>query len=413
MTALAPTLDAPAVPTPTDVVNAAARLSSQLVTTPFVRADRLSAMLNVDLWLKLETLQATGSFKERGALNALLCLSQAEREAGVIAVSAGNHAQGLAYHGARLGVPVTLVMPETTPDNKVERTRAFGAEIILYGADFQAARAHMESIKQERDLTLIHPFDDPRVIAGQGTLGLEMLRQNPELDVIVSPVGGGGLLAGLALAAESAASCVRIIGVQTRLYPSMKRALFTGPDNQPGATLAEGIAVDTSGPLASTLCEGRVEDICLVDEPAIERAMSYLMFEQKLVVEGAAAAGLAAILDQTDQFAGNRVGLVITGGNIDQRLLSMILMRDLARTGRLARLRIELLDTPGALHAVSGLIAAERGNVIDVAHHRTYSDLPAKLTCMEVTLDTLGQSHLERIMERLRAHGYAVDLKQD
>lgn len=395
-------------PTRADVVEAAGRIEGRVMRTPLIRAGRLCALTGAELYLKLESLQFTGAFKERGALNKLLAMSAGDRARGVIAASAGNHAQGLARHAKALGVAATIVMPATTPDVKVRQTRAHDAEVVLSGHSFEEAQNAAERIAGDRGLVFVHPFDDADVIAGQGTIGLEMIADGPRFDAIIAPVGGGGLIAGLALAAEG--SGVEIIGVEADLFPSMKNALDGGARPVGGNTLAEGIAVREAGRLTRAVVKDRISDIILVDERLLERALSMLMNEQKLLVEGAGAAGLAAVLKDPARFAGKTVGLVLCGGNIDARLLSMILMRDLARSGRLARLRVELLDMPGQLVRVATIIAEGGGNVIDVGHHRTYSDLPAKMTCMDVTIDTQGQDHLDRIIGALRGAGYPVEI---
>lgn len=399
---------AAALPARADVLAAGARIAGRVMRTPLIRAERLSALTGADIHLKLESLQYTGAFKERGALNKLLVLSAEARARGVVAASAGNHAQGLARHARLLGVSATIVMPATTPDVKVRQTRAFDAEVVLAGHSFEEAHARAEALAAARGLVLVHPFDDPDVIAGQGTIALEMIADGPRFDAIIVPVGGGGLIAGTALGAEG--SGAEIIGVEAELFPSMKNALDGAGRPVGGNTLAEGVAVREAGRLTRAVVKDRVRDIILVDERLIERSLSMLMNEQKLLVEGAGAAGLAAILKEPERFSGKTVGLVLCGGNIDARLLSMILMRDLARSGRLARLRVELLDMPGQLVRVASIIAEGGGNVTDVGHHRTYSDLPAKMTCMDVTIDTQGQEHLGRIIAALRAAGYAVDI---
>ncbi|MGF1544105.1 MAG: threonine ammonia-lyase [Parvularculaceae bacterium] len=393
-------------PTAAGVAAAARRIAGAVVRTPLVRAERLSALTGLDLWLKLECLQHTGAFKERGALNKLLMLTDGERRRGVIAASAGNHAQGLAHHATRLGIPATIVMPTTTPDVKIRKTREFGAAVVLEGADFDAAHAAALARADADRLVYVHPFDDADVVCGQGTIALEMLEDRPDLDVIVAPVGGGGLISGVATAAKAVNPAIEIIGVEAALFPSMTNALDGGARPVGGGTLAEGVAVRDVGRLTRSIVARLVDDIVLVDERALERALSLLMNEQKLLVEGAGATGFAAALAEPERLRGKRVGLILCGGNIDQRLLSMILMRDLARSGRLARLRIELLDVPGSLVAVASIIAREDGNVIDVGHHRTYSDLPAKVTCMDVTVDTQGQEHLDRIVANLVGAGY-------
>lgn len=360
--------------------------------------------------MKLENLQYTGAFKERGALNKLLLLSDADRQKGVIAASAGNHAQGLAYHARALGVDATIVMPKTTPDVKVRQTRDLGAEVVLAGHTFDEARDAALDLQQTRGLVFVHPFDDPDVISGQGSIALEMIEDGPSFDAMLIPIGGGGLIAGMALALREKSPQTQIIGVQTALFPSMANALDEGARAIGGDTLAEGIAVKEAGALTREIVRAHVDDVILVEERILERALSMLMNEQQLLVEGAGAAGLAAILADPERFKDRTVGLVLCGGNIDQRLLSMILMRDLARSGRLARLRVQLLDMPGQLVKVASIIADLDGNVIDVGHHRTYSDLPAKMTCMDVTIDTQGQDHLDRILQSLRDAGYPVDI---
>jgi threonine dehydratase len=403
-------MDALRIPAAEDVREAAARIAGRIKRTPLVHARKLSAITGADIWLKLENLQYTGAFKERGALNKLMLMPETDRERGVIAASAGNHAQGVARHAQALGVPATIVMPVTTPDVKVRQTRELGAEIVLSGHDFDEAKTTTSRLQKERGLTFIHPFDDPDVIAGQGTLAIEMLEDGPAFDVMVIPIGGGGLISGMALAVKGATPNTEIIGVQAALFPSMANAVDNGARATGGNTLAEGIAVKEAGLLTRKIVRELVDDIVLVDERILERALSIIMMEQKLLVEGAGAAGLAAILADPERYTGKTVGLVLCGGNIDARLLSMILMRDLARAGRLARLRVQLLDMPGQLVKVATIIANQDGNVIDVGHHRTYSDLPAKMTCMDVTIDTQGQEHLDRIIGNLRDEGYEVEI---
>ena len=398
------------LPTADDVRAAAERIAGRITRTPMIHAEKLSLITGARIWLKLENLQYTGAFKERGALNKLLLMSAQDRARGVIAASAGNHAQGLARHAQLLGVPAVIVMPVTTPDVKVRQTRALGAEVVLTGHDFDEAKAAAAQIEQERGLIFVHPFDDPDVIAGQGTLALEMLEDGPEFDAMIVPIGGGGLIAGMALAVKNASPKTQVLGVQAALFPSMANAMDGGARATGGNTLAEGIAVKEAGALTREIVRDIVDDIVLVDERTLERALSLLMMEQKLLVEGAGAAGLAAILSEPERYKGKTIGLVLCGGNIDARLLSMILMRDLARSGRLARLRVQLLDMPGQLVKVASIIAGQDGNVIDVGHHRTYSDLPAKMTCMDVTIDTQGQDHLDRIIRNLREEGYEVEI---
>lgn len=403
-------MDPARLPAAEDVRAAAERIAGRIKRTPLVHARKLSAITGADIYLKLENLQYTGAFKERGALNKLMLLSDADKKRGVIAASAGNHAQGLARNASALGIPAVIVMPVTTPDVKVRQTRELGAEVVLTGHDFDEAKAAAAKIQQERDLVFVHPFDDADVIAGQGTVALEMIEDGPKFDAMIIPIGGGGLIAGMALAIRDMSPKTEIIGVQAGLFPSMANAIDGGKRETGGNTLAEGIAVKEAGALTRQIVRDKVDDIVLVDERILERALSMLMMEQKLLVEGAGAAGLAAILADPERFRGKTVGLVLCGGNIDARLLSMIIMRDLARSGRLARLRVQLLDMPGQLVRVATIIASQDGNVIDVGHHRTYSDLPAKMTCMDVTIDTQGQDHLNRIIENLRKEGYEVEI---
>ncbi len=378
--------------------------------TPLVKAEKLSALTYADIWLKLECLQYTGSFKQRGALNKLLQLDDASKKRGVIAASAGNHAQGVAYHATQLGIRAVIVMPETTPDVKIRETKLAGGDVVLNGATFDEANTHAQQLCDDQDLIFVHPFDDLDIIAGQGTIALEMMEQGPKFDSFLVPIGGGGLIAGMSAAIKNADKNAKVLGVQAALFPSMVNALDGGTRPTGGDTLAEGIAVKKAGRITRNIISELVDDIVLVDERSLERALSLIMNEQKILVEGAGAAGLAAILSQPERFKGQTIGLVLCGGNIDQRLLSMILMRDLARSGRLARLRVQLLDKPGQLVRVATIVASQDGNVIDVGHHRTYSDLPAKMTCMDLTIDTQGQDHLDRILKNLRDEGYEVDI---
>ena len=399
-----------ALPTVKDVRAAADRIAGRVMNTPLVKAEKLSAMTGANIWLKLENLQFTGAFKQRGALNKLMLLTDEEKAKGVIAASAGNHAQGVAYNARALGINAVIVMPVTTPDVKVRQTRELGAEVILHGDDYDEAGARAKDIGAERDLTFVHPFDDFDVIAGQGTVGLEMIADGPDFDALLIPIGGGGLAAGMALAFKDASPKTEIIGIQTKLFPSMASAIDGKEREIGGSTLAEGIAVREAGALTKEIVRDLVDDIVLVDERILERALCMLINEQNILVEGAGASGLAAILADPERFKRKTVGLVLCGGNIDARMLSMILMRDLARAGRLARLRIQLVDKPGQLVRVSSIIADADGNIIDVGHHRTYSDLPAKMTYIDVTIDTQGQDHLNRIIAALNDNGYPVEI---
>ncbi len=391
---------------------AAESIRGAVDVTPFAMSRTLSSMLGAQIWLKFENLQFTGSFKERGALNRLLALPSAERTNGVIAMSAGNHAQGVAYHATRLAIPSTIVMPAGTPAIKVRNTRALGAEVILHGATLEEAFQHTQRLSQERNLTFIHPFDDPMVIAGQGTIALEMLKINPELDDIVVPIGGGGLMSGIAIAARALRPDVRLIGVEAGLYPSMYNRLKGARLPVGGDTLAEGIAVKEPGRLTSAILERHLDDIMLVSEPELERAVSLLIDIEKTVVEGAGVAGLAAVLADPHRFRGRRVGLVLCGGNIDTRLLASVLTRELAREGRLARLTIDIPDRPGELAKVAHVIGAAGANVIEVYHQRVFTDLPAKGTELNLVIETRDLEQLDATVSALETAGYRVHLKR-
>ncbi len=376
--------------------------------TPSRYSHTLSDMLGAQIWLKFENLQFTGAYKERGALNRMLHLDEAQKQTGVIACSAGNHAQGVAYHASRLGIPATIVMPIATPSIKVEGTRVHGATIILHGETFEDASAYAHHIAHEKNLTFIHPFDDPLVIAGQGTIAIEMLADMPEPDYLILPVGGGGMISGMSIAAHSLSPRTKIIGVQAELYPSMRDRMRGEITECGGSTLAEGIAVKTPGKLTSKLVEELVDDIVLVDETRLESAVSLLLNIEKTVVEGAGAAGLAALMSYPERFKGKKLGLVLTGGNIDTRLLADILYRELAREARLARIRIELSDQPGQLAKLSAIIAKEGANIIEVVHQRRFSALPAKTAYVIIELETRGREHFEQLIAVLRAENIIV-----
>jgi threonine dehydratase len=398
--------------TTADIRAAAAAIAGAVAHTPTVPSTALSEVAGCDICLKLETLHRTGSFKERGALNKLLTLSPEERRAGVVAMSAGNHAQGVAYHARRLGVPATIVMPEGTPFVKIDHTEAFGAKVVLKGDGLVAAREAAQALARGQGLSFVHPYDDPAVIAGQGTAALELMADQPELDAIVVPVGGGGLISGIAVAARALAPRVEIIGVQTTLYPSMYR-LMRGEDPGPPAeamTLAEGIAVKEPGRLTRGIVAALVSEILLVDEPMIENAVETLLERQKLIVEGAGASGVAAVLAEPNRFAGKRVGIIITGGNIDGRLLASILMRGLVREGRLVRLRAELPDVPGALSRVSAIIGKHAGNIVEVHHQRLFHDTSVKRAELDVVVETQNRRHVEMLIAALNEAGFPTRL---
>ncbi|WP_315780622.1 threonine ammonia-lyase [Bradyrhizobium sp. SZCCHNPS1003] len=389
--------------TVSDVRAAAATIHGAVLATACNQSRTLGEICGCNIWLKFENLQFTSSFKERGALNRLNALSAEQRERGVIAMSAGNHAQGVAYNARRLGIPATIVMPVGTPMVKVENTRRHGAEVVIFGATLEEAGAFAREHGAAHGMTMIHPYDDPLIIAGQGTVALEMLAVVPELDTLVVPIGGGGLISGMAVAARAIKPGLRIVGVQAELYPSMYNAIRGSQLPMRGDTLAEGIAVKSPGRITTEIIRHLVDDILLVTEPQIERALATLISIEKTVVEGAGAAGLAAVLAHPAQFAGRNVGLVLSGGNIDTRLIASVLTRELAREGRLTQLSIDIVDRPGQLAAVSTLLADAGANIIEVSHQRTFSDLPAKATLLELVIETRDQAHLNDVMAKLVA----------
>jgi threonine dehydratase len=391
-----------------DILAARTRISGSIVKTPTLISQTLSNMLGCNVYLKFENLQFTAAYKERGALNRLIQLDDAAKAKGVIAASAGNHAQGLAYHGKRLGVPVTIVMPTTTPTVKITQTQGHGATVVQYGEKFDDAYAHARLLEVEQGLTFVHPFDEPDIMAGQGTVALEMLEDAPEIDTLVIPIGGGGLFSGMATAARAMKPDIRLIGVQAELYPSMYDFIKGADLACDGDTLAEGIAVKQPGQLTRRFVERLADDVLLVDERRLEEALSLLLQIEKTVVEGAGAAGLAALLTYREQFAGRNVGLVLTGGNIDTRLLANVLLRDLARSGRLARLRIILQDRPGALFHVARIFDQEAVNILELAHQRIFTNLPAKGLSLDVECETRDRAHLQRLIAALGEAGYEV-----
>ena len=394
---------------PADVMAAAVALKGQIVRTPTLESKTLGQLTGARVFLKFENLQFTAAYKERGALNRLLALSEEERKRGVIAMSAGNHAQGLAYHARRLGIPATIVMPRFTPLIKVQQTESHDAEVVLHGEKLEEATAHAHLLAERRGLVFVHPFDDPLVMAGQGTVALEMFEDVPEIDTLVVPIGGGGLISGCAVAASQVAPRCDIVGVQAELYPSMKATLLGEPVVADGDTLAEGIAVKTPGTHTVPVVRKLVSDVLLVGERDLERAVSMLLSIEKTVVEGAGAAGLAALLAHPRRFRGRNVGLVLCGGNIDTRLLANVLLRDLARSGRLARLRIRLKDRPGQLYGVARIFDQQQVNILEVSHHRIFTNLPAKGLMTEIECETRGGDHLDRLVEALRGAGYEVN----
>ncbi|WP_420549963.1 threonine ammonia-lyase [Curvivirga sp.] len=391
-----------------DVKNAAEKIKDDVYNTRQRRSITLSKITNADVYLKFENRQFTASFKERGALNRLLNLSDEEKASGVIAMSAGNHAQGVSFHAARLGIPATIVMPRNTPTVKVEHTEAHGANVILYGLTLAEAATYAHEKAIEEDLTFIHPYDDADVIAGQGTVALEILEQFPDIQDLIIPIGGGGLISGIAVAAKTINPDIRVFGVQTALYPSMKQILNKEVPVCGGSTIAEGIAVKYPGENTRKIVEELVDDILLVTENELESAISLLLNVEKTVVEGAGAAGLAAVIGNKQLFEGRKVAMVLTGGNIDQRLLATVLMRDMARSGRLARLRIHLMDRPCALADVSRLIGDNGGNIVEISHQRIFTHVPAKDTSIEVAIETRDASQLEKIVGILEAADFPV-----
>jgi len=391
-----------------DVEKARTALSGAVMNTDCDYSRTLSDICGCKVWLKFENLQFTASFKERGALNRLLALSAAERTAGVIAMSAGNHAQGVAYHANRLGIPATIVMPVSTPTVKVVNTRRHGATVILRGETVEEAAAFARQHGRDNGLVFIHPYDDPLVMAGQGTIALEMLGAAPEIDTLVVPIGGGGLISGMAAAAKGLRPDIRVIGVQAALYPSMRNVVKGETLPMRGDTLAEGIAVKSPGILTQQVVKRLVDDIVLVTEEEIEQALSILITIEKTVVEGAGAAGLAAVKAYPKLFAGRNVGLVLCGGNIDTRLLAGVLSRELAREGRLTQLTIELPDRPGQLAKVANLVGEAGANILEVYHQRVFSDLPAKAALLELVIETRDRGHLDEAVARLQGAGLAV-----
>jgi len=391
-----------------DVRAAARTIQDAIVRTPSDQSYTLSAMTGADIRLKFEIFQFTASFKERGALNRLSALSAEERARGVIAMSAGNHAQGVAYHATRLGIPATIVMPRGTPFTKVKRTEELGAEVVLIGDSLDEARAEAERIRQERQLVFIHPYDDPLIMAGQGTVALEFLDQEPDIDTLVIPIGGGGLIAGCAVAAKALRPDIRILGVQSEAFPGMKAAL-AGQEIKPvRQTVAEGIAVKQPGKLTRDVVRRLVDDILIVSEDRIEEAIDLFMEIEKVVVEGAGAAGLAAVRQFPDLFEGRKVGLVACGGNIDPRTLVACVMRGLVRDGRMCRLRVATLDQPGALARVTTAVAEAGGNIIEVYHQRQFAATPVKYTEIELVIETKDRRHSERVIRALQDQGLEV-----
>lgn len=406
-----PALPVTIAPVTMDDIRAAhARIRDAIVRTPTLVSKTLSDMTGATVYLKFENLQFTAAYKERGALNTLLQLSPEARAKGVIAASAGNHAQGLAYHANRLGIPATIVMPRTTPTVKVTQTEGHKANVVLEGETFDAAYAHARVLEAECGYTFVHPFDDPRVIAGQGTAAVEMLEDVPSLDTLLIPIGGGGLISGTAVVARAADHPIEIIGVQAELFPSMYNRIRGTNLPCAGDTLAEGIAVKQPGGITSGMVTELVDDIVLVGERNLEEAVSLLLQIEKTVVEGAGAAGLAALMAYPERFRGRTVGIILCGGNIDTRLLANVLLRDLARSGRLARLRVRLQDQPGALFNVARIFDAQRVNIIEIYHQRIFTSLPAKGLVTDIECEARDRDHLNRLIAALRDGGYETSM---
>ncbi|MDE2081688.1 MAG: threonine ammonia-lyase [Burkholderiales bacterium] len=390
-----------------DIEAAAQRIAGQVLATPCLESRTLSQIVGAQVFLKFENLQFTASFKERGALNKLAALvASGEPIRGVVAASAGNHAQGVAHHAQRLGLRAVIVMPSITPSVKIERTRGFGAEVVLHGDSFDQAREHALRLADEQGLVFIHAFDDPLVIAGQGTIGREMLQAQPGLDTLVIAVGGGGLIAGIATAARALRPDIEIIGVQTSRFPGMVNAIKGTAHPQGAGTIAEGIAVGQPGELTQAIIRERVDDLVLVDEGDIEQAIVMLLEIEKTLVEGAGAAGLAALLKDPARFAGRRVGLVLCGGNIDPLLLAAILERGMVRAGRLARIRVAARDAPGILARITALVADAGANIDEVHHQRAFSTLSVQSVEIELVLQTRNPAHVQDVLARLNAAGF-------
>ncbi len=393
-----------------DVEDAAGVLAGVVKRTSFDRSRTLSDITGASVWLKFENLQFTATFKERGALNRLSALSADERQRGVIAASAGNHAQGVAYHAARLSIPATIVVPVGTPTVKIENTRRHGATVIEGGANVEEAASLAIEHGRKECLTFIHPYDDALIVAGQGTIALEMLASVPDLDVLMVPIGGGGLISGMAVAAKSLRPDIEIIGVQAALYPSMYNLIKGQELPMRGDTLAEGIAVKAPGRITSEIVRALVDDIVLVTEKEIEQALSLLITIEKTVTEGAGAAALAAVLADESRFEGRSIGLVLSGGNIDTRLLSGVLTRQLAREGRLSQLRFDIVDRPGQLATVLAVLSKSGANIVEVSHQRIFTDLPAKAVLLEVVIETRDRAHLASTIAALRTASIDVDV---
>jgi threonine dehydratase len=393
-----------------DIKAAAARIAGAVEQTPFVHSRTLSALTGAQVFLKFENLQFTASFKERGALNKLLSLGEPERKRGVIAMSAGNHAQAVAYHAARLGIPATIVMPKGSPNTKIKNTRVHGAEVVLEGESLHEAGAHARSLAARDHLVFVHPYEDPLIIAGQGTVALEMLQAIPDLEVLVVPVGGGGLISGMATAARGLNPRIKIFGAESRTYPSMNQRLNGEPIKVGGDTIAEGIAVKDVGDIAFSIIQKLVEEVLIVEEETIERAVVALIEIEKTVAEGAGAAALAALLEHPARFKGKRVGLPVSGGNIDSRVLASVLMRGLVRDARLVRLRVTMPDVSGSLAKVAALIAEAGGNIVEIQHQRIFGTASVRSPEVEFLIETRDREHTGSLVALLQKNGIKTTL---
>jgi len=394
----------------TDIEQAATRLQAHVLRTPCVASQTLSEITGAQVVLKFENLQFTASFKERGACNKLAQLTAPERARGVIAMSAGNHAQGLAYHAQRLGIRAVIVMPCFTPGVKVERTRGFGAEVVLHGDSLDEARGHALLLAEQQQLIFVHPYDDPDIVAGQGTVALEMLQDVPDLDTLVVAVGGGGLISGMATVAKAMRPGMEVIGVQSTRFPAMVNAILGTQHPQGSSSIAEGIAVGTPGQLPQAIIRAKVDDLLLVDEADIEQAIVMLLEVEKTLVEGAGAASLAALLKYPQRFKGKKVGLVLCGGNIDPLLLSAIIERGMVRAGRLARLRVSARDVPGTLASITTTVAAAGANINEVHHQRAFTTLAAQNVDVELVIQTRGPQHVSAVIQALHMAGLGAQL---
>jgi threonine dehydratase len=391
-----------------DIRAAAERVSGNITRTPCLASRTLSQLTGAQIVLKFENLQFTASFKERGALNKLLSLTPDERKRGVIAMSAGNHAQGVAYHANRLGIPATIVMPEGTPFVKVKHTMGHGAKVILHGATLAEAQTHAFALADQNKYVFVHPYDDDLIIAGQGTIAIEMLEDFPDLDVLCVPVGGGGLISGMAIAAKAMKPSIKIVGVETELFPAMYNALKGGNAPIGGQTIAEGIAVRNIGERTKAICKSVLDDIVLVPEEAIEHAIGLLLNIEKTVVEGAGASGLAAVVTHPHLFKGLKTGIVLCGGNIDPRMLSNVILRELQREGRILNIGVEIDDRPGILAKVATLVGEAQGNIIEVAHNRMLTDMPVKVAELRMSIETRDPAHAEAICAVIEKAGYRL-----